>query len=430
MSVTSAQAESALQGGVATNIRWTHVAPTLLIIWIVSMFDKSNMAIVMNDRNFLNELGLAGQQGKLGWLSSGLFLAYGICAPFWGWVVDRAGARRTCALSLVVWALTCFWSGVAADYDQLLWSRIVLGAGEAVLYPFTLAVVANWFALKERGRATSFWWIGTMIGPMLVGLVITGLILAVGWRWQFHAMGILALILPLPMVWFLITDRPQEHRSTNVAEIELIAEGALENNEDAPGKALKSVDNVWKNYRFWLATIAISSNAIFFWGWSIWLPTYLRTERHFSFSTSGYLTFVIFGFAVATILIVGYLSDRIFRRAPFAGVGWVFAAIFLMGAALASSPAVSVVLMICALCAQQVGISCAEMLMHSIVSASGMGKTQGVRAFITQIVGAISPAMIGYILQATGGFRGAFAVLALAVVISASCMVTLAREGF
>jgi hypothetical protein len=34
-------------------------------------------------------------------------------------------------------------------------------------------------------------------------------------------------------------------------------------------------------------------------------------------------------------------------------------------------------------------------------------------------------------LQATGGsFMGAFAVLALAVVISASCMVTLAREGF
>jgi hypothetical protein len=74
MSVTSAQAESALQGGAATNIRWTHVAPTLLIIWIVSMFDKSNMAIVMNDQNFLNELGLASQQGKLGWLSSSFLL--------------------------------------------------------------------------------------------------------------------------------------------------------------------------------------------------------------------------------------------------------------------------------------------------------------------------------------------------------------------
>jgi sugar phosphate permease len=430
MSVATSRVQPALQVAGATNIRWTHVAPTLLIIWIVSMFDKSNMAIVMNDQNFLNELGLAGQQGKLGWLSSGLFLAYGIFAPLWGWVVDRIGPRRTCALSLVVWALSCFWSGVAANYDQLLWSRVVLGAGEAALYPLTLALVANWFALKERGRATSFWWIGTMIGPMLVGLVITSLILAVGWRWQFHAMGILAVVLPLPMVWFLVADRPQQHPAANAAEVELVVQGAIEHNEDAPGKVLRSVENVWKNYRFWLAIIAISCNAIFFWGWSIWLPTYLRTTRQFSFSMSGYLTFVIFGFAVATILTVGYLSDRIFRRAPFAGAGWFFAAIFLMAAALAPSPAASVVLMICALCAQQVGISCAEMLMHSIVSTAGMAKAQGVRAFITQIVGAISPVTIGYIVQATGGFMGAFAVLALAVVISASCMVTLAREGF
>jgi sugar phosphate permease len=193
---------------------------------------------------------------------------------------------------------------------------------------------------------------------------------------------------------------------------------------------LKSTTSAWTNYRFWLATIAIGSNAIFFWGWSIWLPTYLRTARQFSFSTSGYLTFVIFGFAVATILLVGYASDKVFRRAPFAGWGWILAGVLLMGAALAPSPTLSVILMICALCAQQVGISCGEMLMHSIVSASDMGKTQGVRAFVTQIIGALSPAMIGYIVQATGGFIGAFAVLAVAVLISGGCMIKLAREGF
>ncbi|MDB5641155.1 MAG: hypothetical protein JWN07_472 [Hyphomicrobiales bacterium] len=413
-----------------TNIRWSHIAPSLLVVWIVSMFDKSNMAIVMNDPTFLTELGLTGQQAKLGWLSSGLFLAYGLCAPLWGWVVQRYGARITCVMSLAIWALTCFWSGVAHNYDQLLLSRIVLGAGEAALYPLTLALVANWFPLKERGRATSFWWIGTMIGPMLVGLVVTGLIIVVGWRWQFHAMGVLALILPLPMIFFLVKDRPEQHRSVNAAEAELITRGALENNQDAPGRAIKDAPSAWTNYRFWLTTVAIASNAIFFWGWSIWLPTYLRTERHFSFSTAGYLTFVIFGFAVATILLVGYASDKVFRRAPFAGWGWVLAGVLLMGAALAPTPALSVVLMICALCAQQVGISCAEMLMHSVVGAADMGKTQGVRAFVTQLVGALSPAMIGYIVQATGGFTGAFAVLSIAVLISGGCMIKLAREGF
>jgi sugar phosphate permease len=359
-----------------------------------------------------------------------LFLAYGIFAPAWGWSVQSIGARKTCALALLIWACTCFWSAVAVGYDSLLWSRVVLGVGEAALYPVTLAVVANWFPLKERGRATSFWWIGTMIGPMIMGLVVTTLIVLVGWRGQFYAMGVLALILPLPMMWFLVRDHPQEHPSANAAETALIAAGSLEKNEDAPGRVLQTVTSVWSNYRFWLVTVAISTNAIMWWGWSTWLPTYLRTARGFSFSTSGYLTFVIYGFAVVTILIIGRYSDRIFRRAPLACAGWVSAAVFLMLAALAPNAVTSVILMICALCAQQVGVSCGEMLMHSVVSEKDMGRTQGVRAFVTQMFGAASPFMIGAIVQMTGGFVGAFAVLALAIVVSAACMIKLTREGF
>jgi sugar phosphate permease len=414
---------------IATRIRWTHIAPTLLIIWIVTNLDKANIAIVMNDKSFISELGLVGQQAKLGWLSSGLFLAYGLTAPLWGFAVDRLGVRKTAVLSCLIWAFACFWSGLATSYTSLLWSRIALGAGEGALYPLTLALVAQWFALRERGRATSFWWIGTMIGPMLTGPLVTTLVLVAGWRWQFHAMGLLALALPLPMILVLVRDRPSQHPGVNPAEASLISDGALERNEDAPGRALKTVRNVWTNYRFWLATIAITANSIFFWGWAIWLPTYLRTERHFSFSKSGYLTFVIYGFAVLTILAVGYLSDRIFRRAFLAGVGWILAAALLMGAALAPSPLLSVVLMICALCAQQVGISCAEMLMHSIVVASNMGRMQGVRGFVSQTVSSLSPALIGYVVQRTGGFTGAFALLSIAVVVAAGCMVALARES-
>ena len=414
----------------SSNVRWMQVAPTLLVVWIVSMFDKSNMPIVLNDSTFLNELGLVGQQAKLGLLGTGLFFAYGACAPLWGYLVDRIGARKSAALSLIVWALTCFWSGVAHSYGELLLSRIVLGAGEAALYPVTVALVARWFPLRERGRATSFWWIGTMIGPMLVGLVVTSLILGVGWRWQFHAMGIIALILPLPMVWFLVRDKAADHPDVNAAEASLVAKGSIEFDEGAPGRAARASGSIWSNHRFWLTTIAIAANGFFFWGWSFWLPTYLRTARGFSFSVSGYLTFVIFGSAVATILVMGYLSDRIFRRAAFAGAGWVLSAVFLMGAAYAPDAGLSVVLMIAALCAQQVGISCAETLIHSVVTADAIGKTQGLRALVTMLTGAAAPALMGYALQVTGGFVGGFAGLAVAVVIAGTCMITLAREGF
>jgi MFS family permease len=416
---------------VATRVRWTYVAPTLLIYWIISMFDKSNISLVMADPKFLDEMQLNGQAQLLGWLASGMFISYSLAAPLWGWAVTRYGPRYATMASLVIWGLTCFWSALSASYGMLLTSRIGLGVGEAACYPVTLALVANWFALRERGKATSYWWIGTMIGPMLTGLLVTALIVNFGWRGQFYALGVLALILPLPMVWFLVRDKPEQHAAVNQAETDLIKSGAIEHNNDAPGRILKGVTSVWHNHRFWLIVLAISCNAIFFWGWSIWLPTYLRTARHFTFSTSGYLTFVIYGFAVATILIIGRVSDRVFRRAPFAGLGWLSAAIFLMAAALAPDATWSVVLMICALCAQQVGISCAEMLMHSVISTADMGKSQGVRALVTQMTGALSPLMIGYVLAyGGGGFIAPFAVLSVAVVISAGCMIALTREGF
>ena len=134
-----------------------------------------------------------------------------------------------------------------------------------------------------------------MIGPMIMGLVVTFLIVNFGWRVQFYAMGVLALILPLPMVWFLVRDRPAEHPAANAAEVSLVEAGSLENNEDAPGRFARAESRPWfSSIRFWLVTIAIAANNIMYWGWSIWLPTYLRTARGFSFAVSGYLTFVIY----------------------------------------------------------------------------------------------------------------------------------------
>lgn len=427
--VASVRAEAKMQA--PSGVRWTLIAPTLLVVCIIGALDRANLSIVQNNTTFLHELGLQGQQARIGLLSTSLFLAYGIGAPLWGWLVYRIGARKVAALSIIIWGLTCFWSGLATTYASLLLSRIVLGLGEAAIYPCSLALIAYWFALKERGRATAFWWIGTMIGPMLMGLIVTFLIVSFGWRLQFYAMGALALILPLPMLWFLVRDRPTEHPSVNVAEANLIKAGALKNNKDAPGRIATAEGKLWyRNVRFWLVALAITASNTMYWGWAIWLPTYLRTARGFSFSLSGYLTFVIYGGAVATILIFGALSDKIFRRAPLAGAGWFLAGAFLMASVMAPTPTWSIIFSICALCAHEVGISCAEMLMQSVVSESQMGISQGVRALLQNLVGGASPLLIGVIIQHTGGFIGAFTALSTAVVIAAGCMTTLTWEGY
>ena len=414
---------------VATRVRWSFIAPTLLVMWTVSMFDKSNIGIVMADPAFLKEMGLAGRPALLGWLASSLFISYALAAPFWGWVVGRIGPRHAAIISLLIWAATCVVSGLAQSYTMLLASRFALGFGEAALYPVTLTLVANWYGLKERGRATAFWWSGTMIGPMLTGLLVTGLIVSFGWRIQFHALALIALLIPLPMMWLLVRDTPAEHPLVNAAERDLVTTGSIELNEDAPGRILRGVSSFWSNYRYWLAVAAVAANTIFFWGWSTWLPSYFRLARGFSFSTSGYLTFVVYGCAIAVIVIGGVLSDRLFRRSALAAFGWLLGGGFLMTAALVADANTSVVFMILALCGQQIGISNCEMLFHSLVSTKQMSQSQGIRSLIAQATGSLSPVMIGYILAATGGFTGAMAVLAGAVVVSAGCMVLLARQG-
>jgi sugar phosphate permease len=416
---------------VASNVRWTHVAPTLLVVWIISMFDKLNISIVIANPGFLQEFGLNDRMFELGLLSSGLLAAYGVFAPVWGVLLDRIGARRVSLIAMVLWAITCAMGGAAAKYGTLFASRVLLGAAEAALYPLTLTLVASWFPLKERGRATAFWWSGTQIGPMLSGVVVTALILSFGWRGQFYALAVLTIAIPVPMLVSLVRDKPRQHPAVNEAEANLIEAGAVEGNTDAPGRLLRGhgLRSVLTNYRYWLVTLAISTNSIFFWGWSAWLPTYLRTSRGLSFSASGYLTFVIYGFAVLIILATGFLSDRLFKRAPLAALGWTLAGVFLMTATLVPSATLSIVMMTLALGGQQIGISNAETLMHSLVTAHDMSRSQGIRALATQIPGALSPAFMGYLLAGSSGFVGAFAVLAIAVVVSSGCMVVLSRQG-
>ncbi len=419
------------EASAASRVRWFAVAPTLLVVWIVGMLDKSNISIVIADPGFLTEMGLQGKQALLGWLTTGLIISYGVAAPAWGLVVTAIGARRAMMASLILWAVVCVVAGLSASFGALLAARIVLGIAEAALYPITVSMVAHWFPMRERGRATASWWIGTMIGPMVTGALVTWLIVNFGWRAQFHVLAALAVFLPLPMVYFLLRDTPRAHPGVNDAEASLIEAGSIEHDQSAPGRILRARSKGWlSNHRYWLIIVSTIFNSIFFWGWSSWMPTYLKTARHFSFSKAGYLTFVMYGCATLTILLFGRFSDRIYRRAPIAGAGWLLAGVFLLSATLVSDASTAVVLMTASLCAQQAGVSSAHMLFHSVVGAKDIAKSQGYATALQQILGSFSPVLIGYLLEGSGGdFTLGFVILAGAAVVAASCMAALAKEG-
>src|SRR5450756_3126380 len=71
--------------------RWLLVAPALLLLWITGQVDKTHHSLIVADRPFLQELGLAGHNPELGGLMSAFFVGYGVSIFAWGFLVDRFG---------------------------------------------------------------------------------------------------------------------------------------------------------------------------------------------------------------------------------------------------------------------------------------------------------------------------------------------------
>jgi len=121
--VSNAVMQSAKQG----TARWWLVAPTLILFVIVNQLDKSNISVLIADRQFLSDLHLTGQPARIGFLSSAFFYAYGASLMIWGFMVDRFGPRRSAIWGVLGWSVTTAWCAVASSATEMYAARFALG---------------------------------------------------------------------------------------------------------------------------------------------------------------------------------------------------------------------------------------------------------------------------------------------------------------
>jgi len=155
-----------------------------------------------------------------------------------GALVDRFGARR-----LVLTSIPLFGAAVAAL--SLLTPDIRVFYGVLVLA--SLAGVGTWPVAYNR--ATALWFdrrlgmslgianVGIGLGAALLPVLVSTIVARYGWRTAYLSLGTLAIVIPWPVAWVFLKDRPLERRPH--AEI-----GAL-----APGLAFGEAR---RTHTFWL----------------------------------------------------------------------------------------------------------------------------------------------------------------------------------
>ncbi|WP_246281930.1 MFS transporter [Fodinicola acaciae] len=135
------------------------------------------------------DLGMS--TSSLQWVVSGYVLGYGGLLLLGGRAADLLGRRRVLLIALGVFTAASLLGGLVSDGTLLIAARFIKGMAAAFTAPAALSIVTTTFPEGHaRNRALSIFGVFGASGYSL-GLVFSGLMTQVGWRWTF--------LLPVPI---------------------------------------------------------------------------------------------------------------------------------------------------------------------------------------------------------------------------------------
>jgi MFS family permease len=175
----------------ATGQRWNaRLWGVLLTVSVVIALDGLDVSMVGVALPSIGaDLGVS--TSTLQWVVSGYILGYGGLLLLGGRAADLLGRRRVFLIALAVFAGASLLGGLVSDAGLLIAARFVKGAAAAFTAPAALSIVTTTFAEgPARNKALSIFTVFGASGYSL-GLVFSGLMTELSWRWTF--------LLPLPI---------------------------------------------------------------------------------------------------------------------------------------------------------------------------------------------------------------------------------------
>jgi ACS family hexuronate transporter-like MFS transporter len=125
-----------------------------------------------------------------GLVVSAFSLAYAVCAPAAGLLIDRIGLNAGVSLAVGLWSIAGVATGLVGGLGGLLTCRAALGVAESGGIPATAKGFALYLEPRERAMGTALNQVGITLGMMAAPLLVGGLAVAYGWRMAFVATGI------------------------------------------------------------------------------------------------------------------------------------------------------------------------------------------------------------------------------------------------
>ncbi len=390
----------------------------------LNYIDRSTLAV--GNLKIREEFGINAT--AIGALQSAWSLTYALCQVPIGYFLDRLGPRYLVGVALVLWSVAQAAGGFAISYVQLLWARVALGAAECPAFPAAVRVTSDWFDVKDRGKPTGFYNSGGSIGPFIAPPLLTGLMLAFGWRVMFITMGIVGVL--GAVVWFLVYRDP--------AKLELAPQDAAYLAQNRAGEGKVEARNWGRLFQFqsmWGLMLGAFCTGYAVWMYQTWLPAYLEMQQHISIAKTGFLASIPLFCSILGAWSGGWFTDRLTRggmelvasrRLPSI-IGLLLSGLFTVIATTASNPTEAIVFISLAMFFLSLGIAGKWTLITAVAPQSYCTSVASIQNFGGYIGGTVSPLVTGFVVDMTGSFVIALAIGAAITVLGAAILQFLVR---
>ncbi len=234
---------------------------------------------------------------QLGYVGAAFLWVYAFGCPIAGQIGDRFSKRLLVVLSLVVWSVVTFATGLAASVAMMLMLRAMMGVSESLFMQPAIALTANVHPPRLRSRAiatlTTAQVVGTVAGSWFGGWMAD----RGQWRGAFLVLGVLGVLYAVPYILFLRG----------------VDEGAR--SKPAKGGTALALAALVRIRTYLLLCVVFPVFVFGLWLLYGWLPTFLQSKFSLNQSDAAFNATVFLQCAtVIGLLGGGVLADALYRR--------------------------------------------------------------------------------------------------------------------
>jgi MFS family permease len=370
----------------------------LFAINLLNFVDRFILSAVLGSvQDPVRGLGLNDVEGGI--LGSSFYISYAVFSPLIGWLGDRVTRKYLLAVSVAVWSVATFGSGLAQSFGQMVAARGLLGLGEATYAALAPTLIADLFPRAQRGRALTFFYIAVPLGAA-IGYPLGGAIDRwYGWRAAFTLVGLPGLAVALAA---LALPEPARGGAEGVAEQE------RERHQAAPF-SWRLYASLARNPSYVYNTVAMAMFAFALGGLQHWGFKYFKgSAAPDGLQPDAWLGPVLAVSGLVGTWLGGWLGDRVAARHP-GGYFWVsgltmLASVpFIIPALLTDRLALVIPCLLVGLTLSFMNIGPSNTILANVSDPKIRAAAVAINLFLMHWLGDIpSPALMGLVSDLTG----------------------------